>query len=201
MSFSADCRGRFVNTRSVDGSASRFSRLYSITMENARSHLPLKRPSHVAPSCSDCLTEKYGSDTDRIPTDRETLYKTAMSWWLYWMEEPRIHSIEGEVEELHDWGDPIMWSIWHYNPSIESIEIDGSKLAELRRTDAGFVDHLPAFQHPMILPESTGIEGIAANCSDGRVLIHEKFLISLMILINRAKARRVLVEVSSAVIK
>ena len=57
----------------------------------------LKRPSHAWPHpVLTVLTgEKYGSDTDRIPTDRETLYKPRMylGGFLYWMEDTSTYAL------------------------------------------------------------------------------------------------------------
>ena len=107
----------------------------------------------------DCLTvltgEKYGSDTDRIPTDRETLYKTAnVPWWVSLLDGRHKYIrtlIEGEVEELYDLEkDPDEL----VNLALQPEYLDRLRsmreatLAELRRTDAGFVDHLPSFSTP-----------------------------------------------------
>ena len=117
----------------------------------------LKRPSHAWPHpVLTVLTgEKYGSDTDRIPTDRETLYKTAnVPWWVSLLDGRHKYIrtlIEGEVEELYDLErDPDELVNLALQPEYLNRlrSMREATLAELRRTDAGFVDHLPAFSTP-----------------------------------------------------
>jgi arylsulfatase A-like enzyme len=99
--------------------------------------------------------ETYGSDTDVIPTDPEVLYRTAkVPWWVSWMDGRYKYIrtlVEGEVEELYDLKqDP---------EELRNLAFDGNQLRrlrsmraatieELRRTEAGFVDALPAYSTP-----------------------------------------------------
>ena len=117
----------------------------------------LKRPSHdwPHPVLTVLTGKKYGSDTDRIPTDRETLYKTAnVPWWVSLLDGRHKYIrtlIEGEVEELYDLErDPDELVNLALQPEYLNRlrSMREATLAELRRTDAGFVDHLPAFSTP-----------------------------------------------------
>ena len=99
--------------------------------------------------------EKYGSDTDRIPTDPEVLYKTAkVPWWISLLNGRHKYIrtlVEGEVEELYDLeNDPNELVNLALDPKhLKRLrEMRAATLAELRRTDAGMVDHLPSFSTP-----------------------------------------------------
>lgn len=99
--------------------------------------------------------EKYGSDTVRIPTDPEVLYKTAkVPWWVSLMKGRMKHVrtlVEGEVEELYDLEkDPEELVNLALDPDrLEELRaLRKATLAELRRTDAAMVDHLPGFSTP-----------------------------------------------------
>ena len=99
--------------------------------------------------------EKYGSDTDRIPTDPEVLYKTAkVPWWISLLNGRHKYIrtlVEGEMEELYDLeNDPNELVNLALDPKhLKRLrEMRAATLAELRRTDAGMVDHLPSFSTP-----------------------------------------------------
>ena len=99
--------------------------------------------------------EKYGSDTDVIPTDPDVLYKTAkVPWWISLLEGRHKYIrtlVEGEVEELYDLEtDPEELNNLALDPvHLEKLRaMRAATLAELRRTDAGMVDHLPTFSTP-----------------------------------------------------
>ena len=99
--------------------------------------------------------EKYGSDTDHIPTDPEILYKTAnVPWWISLLDGRHKYIrtlVEGEVEELYDLeSDPNELVNLALQPAhLEKLRaMRLATLAELRRTDAGMVDHLPGFSTP-----------------------------------------------------
>ncbi|MBG89023.1 MAG: sulfatase [Verrucomicrobiales bacterium] len=93
----------------------------------------------------------YGSDTDTIPTDPKLLRNTAGVPWYVMLQDGRYKYVrtlvEGETEELYDLeNDPA---------ELNNLAASGSQaerltslrrrvVAELRRTDAGFVDHLPS---------------------------------------------------------
>ncbi len=92
----------------------------------------------------------YGSATDVVPTDRATLAPSGVPWWVS-LRQGRYKYIrtlvEGELEELYDLeSDP---------EELTNLALDASQdlllkrfrkatVAELRRTDAGFSDDLPA---------------------------------------------------------
>jgi arylsulfatase A-like enzyme len=99
--------------------------------------------------------EKYGSDTDVIPTDPDVLYKTAkVPWWISLLDGRHKYIrtlVEGEVEELYNLEtDPEELTNLALDPAhLEKLRaMRAATLAELRRTDAGMVDQLPAFSTP-----------------------------------------------------
>jgi len=99
--------------------------------------------------------QKYGSDTDTIPTDPEILYQTAkVPWWISLLKGRHKYIrtlVEDEVEELYDLeNDPEELVNLALDPMhLERLRsMRAATLAELRRTDAGMVDGLPAFSTP-----------------------------------------------------
>ena len=93
----------------------------------------------------------YGSDTDTIPTDPEVLQVVAGVPWYVSLHDGRYKYIrtlvEGEIEELYDLeADPEELT----NLAVRAdhhkrlATMRKQTIAELRRTDAGFVDRLPA---------------------------------------------------------
>lgn len=99
--------------------------------------------------------EKYGSDTDVIPTDPAILYKTAkVPWWVSLMRGRHKYIrtlIEGETEELYNLEkDPEeLVNLAHDPEHLEMLrKMRAETLAELKRTDAGMVDSLPGFSTP-----------------------------------------------------
>jgi arylsulfatase A-like enzyme len=99
--------------------------------------------------------EKYGSDTDRIPTDPAVLYKTAkVPWWISLLDGRHKYIrtlVEGEVEELYNLEtDPEELHNLALDPAHREKlrSMRAATLTELRRTDAGMVDHLPPFSTP-----------------------------------------------------
>lgn len=99
--------------------------------------------------------EKYGSDTDNIPTDPDVLYKTAkVPWWVSLLDDRLKYIrtlVDGEVEELYDLkNDPQELNNLALDPAyLEKLRtMRAATLAELRRTDAGMVDDLPSFSTP-----------------------------------------------------
>ena len=67
-------------------------------------------------------------------------------FFFIWKTQALTHSIEGEVEELYDLKGSDELVNLALQPVSESIEID-EEATDVRRTDAGFVDHLPLSQH------------------------------------------------------
>ena len=99
--------------------------------------------------------EKYGSDTDTVPTDPATLYKTAkVPWWISLMSGRYKYIrtlVEGEVEELYNLEtDPEELTNLALDPDylMKLRQMRAATIAELERTDAGLVDSLPGFSTP-----------------------------------------------------
>lgn len=95
--------------------------------------------------------QSYGADTDVIPPEGEKLYKTAQVPWYVSLREGKFKYIrtlvEGEIEELYDLeADPEELVNLALKPENRSTVARYRRdlIAELRRTDAGFVDGLPA---------------------------------------------------------
>lgn len=93
----------------------------------------------------------YGRDTDQIPIDPEVLQRVSDVPWYASLHDGRYKYIrtfvEGEIEELYDLvNDPQELE----NLARESdhrdrvLQMRAKTIAELRRTEAGFVDDLPA---------------------------------------------------------
>jgi len=98
---------------------------------------------------------KYGSDTNEIPTDPSELQRVAGVPWYASLHDGRFKYIrtlvEGETEELYDLhNDPE--ELVNLAPKREQgqrlLKMRSQTIAELRRTDAGFVDSLPAVGKP-----------------------------------------------------
>ena len=95
--------------------------------------------------------EKYGADTDLIPTDPDILYKAAkVPWWVSLRQGQYKYIrtlVEGEVEELYDMqndpGELVNLAI-DAEHSQQLSNLRAATIAELRRTDAGMVDDLPS---------------------------------------------------------
>lgn len=93
----------------------------------------------------------YGRDTDEIPTDPAILRKVGQVPWYASLHDGRYKYIrtfvEGEVEELYDLdSDPEELINLASDPKQHSrvTRMRTDTLTELRRTDAKFVDQLPA---------------------------------------------------------
>ena len=99
--------------------------------------------------------EKYGSDTDLVPTDPKILYKSAnVPWWVSLMRGRHRYIrtlIEGEVEELYNLeNDPEELNNLALDPAhLDKLRImREATISELHRTEAGIVQSLPAFSTP-----------------------------------------------------
>ena len=94
----------------------------------------------------------YGSATDQIPArDNPALYHGPGIPWYVMLSEGRFKYIrtliEGETEELYDLqNDPDELANKAHDPQFKQTltRLRRATLAELRRTRAGFIDHLPA---------------------------------------------------------
>jgi arylsulfatase A-like enzyme len=93
---------------------------------------------------------QYGSDTDQIPTDPAVLQRVSgVPWWVS-LHDGRYKYIrtlvEGEIEELYDMEDDpeelnnLALAKAHAT-RLRRMRV--KTVAELKRTKAGFVDHLP----------------------------------------------------------
>lgn len=93
--------------------------------------------------------KKYGSDTDKIPTNKEDLYLAGIPWWISLTQGKFKYIrtlVKGEMEELYDLkNDPKEMTNLALNakhaPRVKKMR--KAMLAELRRTDAGMVNNLP----------------------------------------------------------
>lgn len=110
---------------------------------------PSKKQDH--PILMTFTGRHYGSDTDKIPTDPAVLYKVAGIPWYASIHDGRFkyvrYFVENEIEELYDLEtDPEeltnLASLGKYGERLEKMR--AQTIAELRRTDAGFVDNLPS---------------------------------------------------------
>ena len=95
--------------------------------------------------------DHYGSDTNEIPTDPAVLTKIGKVPWYASLHDDRMKYIrtfvEGEVEELYDMeSDPDELDNLALKPEFAAVveNMRDDLIKELRRTDAGFVNQLPA---------------------------------------------------------
>jgi len=94
----------------------------------------------------------YGSDADRVPTDPAVRDLGGVPWWVSLRQDQFKYIrtlVEGEPEELYDLdADPEELTNLAHAPDHRStlLRFREATIAELRRTGAGFVDHLPAVQ-------------------------------------------------------
>ncbi|MDF1815341.1 MAG: sulfatase-like hydrolase/transferase [Verrucomicrobiales bacterium] len=95
--------------------------------------------------------QHYGSDTDIIPTDRAILEKSGGVPWYASLHDGRYKYVrtfvENETEELYDLdNDPEELTNLASNAELSDrlVQMRKDTIAELTRTDAGFVDTLPS---------------------------------------------------------
>ncbi len=99
--------------------------------------------------------QNYGSATNVIPTDESILLATAkVPWWISLADGDFKYIrtlVEGEVEELYDLkSDPEELVNLAFKPAYlnKLRQMRAATIAELRRTNAGMVENLPAFSTP-----------------------------------------------------
>jgi len=94
----------------------------------------------------------YGKDTNQIPDDPDAHYLNGVPWYLSLRKERYKYIrtlVEGEIEELYDIeNDPEELTNLALSKSHAKRlqEYRKALIAELRRTDAGIVDNLPAIK-------------------------------------------------------
>lgn len=117
----------------------------------AKDQLPWKHPAMLVHTA-----KTYGSATDKIPPkDDPALYHGPGIPWYVMLSEGRYkyirNLVEGETEELYDiLADPDELVNKAHDRGLEMTlkKFRALAIQELRRTGAGFVDHLPAFASP-----------------------------------------------------
>jgi arylsulfatase A-like enzyme len=98
---------------------------------------------------------QYGSDTDEIPKGR-SVYLNGVPWWVFLCQDRYKYIrtlVENQIEELYDLeNDPEELENLALDPrhADRLAEMRRATIAELRRTGAGFVEHLPSIKraHP-----------------------------------------------------
>ena len=93
--------------------------------------------------------QSYGSNTNIVPTDKKKLYLNGIPWWVS-LRKNRYKYIrtlvEGETEELYDLEtDPEELTNLALDPQYDEQvrKFRAETIKELKRTDAGIVNHLP----------------------------------------------------------
>lgn len=101
----------------------------------------------------------YGSDTNIIPTEEALTAAGNVPWWVL-LRQGRYKYIrtlvEGEIEEVYDLAsDPEELHNLAADPAHRDLlaALRDKAIEELKRTDAGFVDRMPATK-AMLAPES-----------------------------------------------
>jgi len=97
---------------------------------------------------------EYGSDTDHVPTDPAVRDIAGIPWWVFLVQGRYKYIrtlVEGEMEELYDLqNDPeeLTNLALDKRHAARLEKMRAALIAELRRTDAGMADHLPAVSTP-----------------------------------------------------
>ncbi len=92
----------------------------------------------------------YGADTDKVPTDPAVRDLSGIPWWAFLVQGRYKYIrtlVEGEIEELYDLEkDPEELTNLALKPEFGNRvgQFRQAMIAELRRTDAGMVNHLPS---------------------------------------------------------
>ena len=95
-------------------------------------------------------SRQYGSDTDTVPTDPQQRDLNGVPWWVFLVKDGHKYIrtlVEDEIEELYDLAnDPQELTNLALQPAYADrlSEYRAETIAELRRTDAGMVNSLPA---------------------------------------------------------
>jgi arylsulfatase A-like enzyme len=94
-------------------------------------------------------SRNYGAETDRIPTDESLTSTSAVPWYALLRDGSYKYVrnlVAGETEELYDLAkDPEELTNLAGKPehAMRLRELRAKAIAELRRTDAKFVDRMP----------------------------------------------------------
>ncbi len=100
------------------------------------------------PTLTTLTGRRYGSDTNEVPTGEE-LYTSDVPWWVSLSQGHYKYIrtlVEGEIEELYDLkADPEELTNLALDEKHAALlkKFRAATIAELRRTGAGMVDHLP----------------------------------------------------------
>ena len=101
------------------------------------------------PTLMTSTSRNYGAETDKIPTDDSLTSSSGVPWYVLLRSGQYKYiryMVEGETEELYDLSvDPEELNNLAANPEQlkRLVELREIAKAELRRTDAKFVDFLP----------------------------------------------------------
>ena len=98
-------------------------------------------------------SRNYGAETNQIPTDESLTSSSGVPWYAL-LRDGKFKYIRnlvaGETEELYDLeADPeeLKNLAGKAEHAAHLRELRARAIAELRRTDAGFVDRMPATKH------------------------------------------------------
>jgi len=95
-------------------------------------------------------SRSYGDETARIPTDERLTSSSSVPWYVLLRDGSKKYVryfVKGEMEELYDLAadpDELVNLALRAEHSVELSRLRQLAIAELRRTDAEFVDSLPA---------------------------------------------------------
>jgi arylsulfatase A-like enzyme len=121
-------------------------------------------------------SRNYGAETDQIPTDESLTSSSGVPWYALLRDGKYKYIrnfVEGETEELYDLvADPEELQNLAGRPeqAARLVELRMKALAELKRTDAGFIERLPKTKAQLV---STKIAGsvYSLDKSDDKVVV------------------------------